>query len=66
MQIGDLVKWDVVPDVFSDIYSELGVVLELSHEPPAYRMLSARVLFTDGSIDWINTERLEVVNESGR
>ena len=64
IKIGDLVKWDSVPQEFSEVYSAFGVVLQISKT--GHQTTSAKILFTDGSTDWINTDRLEIMNESRR
>tara|TARA_B100000131_G_scaffold313511_1_gene348983 strand:- start:10 stop:168 length:159 start_codon:yes stop_codon:yes gene_type:complete len=44
-----------------DIHEHYGVVVAFSRT--GHETLSANVLFTDGETWWVDTERLEVVND---
>ena len=61
MKVGDLVKWETIPYEFSEVYESYGVVLKLSRTGKKTR--SAQVLFRDGSAEWLDTQRLEVISE---
>ena len=63
MKVGDLVRFesDMADDM--DRYSaEYGVIVKMSKT--GHTTESAEVLFNDGGLAWVGTQRLEVVNES--
>ena len=63
MKLGDLVRWySVANDQSQSFDIDIGVVVELSRT--GHNTLSALVLFDDGTIDWISTETLEVINDT--
>ena len=64
MKVGDLVKWESVPHQFSEVEIEYGVVVKMSRT--GHETHSAEVLFMDGTTNWFDTQRLEVINEGGR
>lgn len=62
MKVGDLVKWvSILNDDVDRRREAYGVVVKISRTGHATH--SAEVLFTDGSTDWFDTQRLEVINE---
>ncbi len=61
MKVGDLVRWNSVPHQFSEVHIQMGIVLQFSKT--GHQSLSAKILFSDGTTDWINTRSLEVINE---
>ena len=66
MKIGDLVKFVGVleKEVFeTDPPRNHGLVVQLSKT--GHHTTSAQVLFMDGETWWIDSGRLEVINESG-
>ena len=62
MKVGDLVKYETVPYEFSEVETQVGVIVELSRT--GHKTHSARVVFTDGDDPWIETTKLRVVRES--
>ena len=63
MKVGDLVRFesDAVDDM--DRYGvEYGVVVRMSKT--GHTTESAEVLFNDGELAWVGTQRLVVLNES--
>lgn len=63
MKVGDLVKWESVMNDSMDRYSvDYGIVIKMSRT--GHKTRSAEVLFSDGDIQWLDTERLVVVSES--
>ncbi len=60
MKVGDLVKWNAGDPEDGMI----GVIVQLSRT--GHDTTSAKVVFTDGVEGWHATEKLEVINESGR
>tara|TARA_E500000331_G_scaffold291111_1_gene287433 strand:- start:966 stop:1160 length:195 start_codon:yes stop_codon:yes gene_type:complete len=63
MKIGDLVKWENVMNDSMDRYREdHGIVVKMSRT--GHDTESAQVLFTDGELWWLDTQNLEIVNES--
>ena len=64
MKVGDLVKWESVPYEFAEVRVEYGIIIQLSRT--GHQTKSAKILFTDGDTGWFDTQRLEVVNETGR
>tara|TARA_B100000131_G_scaffold310921_1_gene343121 strand:+ start:1104 stop:1295 length:192 start_codon:yes stop_codon:yes gene_type:complete len=63
MKVGDLVRWESVPHQFAEIEIEYGIVIQMSRT--GHETHSAQVLFMDGTANWFDTERLEIVNERG-
>lgn len=62
MRVGDLVLWEKVQNDKTDlIEKEYGVVIKMSKT--GHTTESAQVLFTDGSVCWVDTRVLEVANE---
>lgn len=67
MKVGDLVKFDssVDNDVFeTNPRIEHGLVVQISKT--GHDTISAQVMFNDGELWWVDSERLEVVSESKR
>ena len=64
MKVGDLVRWESVMNDVEDIHEHYGVVVAFSRT--GHETLSANVLFTDGETWWVDTDRLEVVNDQER
>ena len=63
MKAGDLVKWASVLNDDMDRYrEELGLVVKMSKT--GHNTESAQVLFNDGETWWVDTQRLEIINES--
>ena len=63
MKVGDLVKWEnVLNDSMDHHREDLGIVVKMSRT--GHDTESAQILFTDGELWWVDSERLEVVNES--
>ena len=63
MKVGDLVRWYAVQNDLSEKFEiESGIIIEFSKT--GHDTLSALVLFEEGSMDWIETEALEVISES--
>ena len=61
MKVGDLVKWESVLNDSMDHYSvDYGIVIKMSRT--GHKTNSAEVLFSDGDIQWFDTERLVVVS----
>ena len=64
MKVGDLVKWEnALNDSMDHHQQQHGVVVKMSRT--GHDTLSAQVLFTDGEIWWMDTQKLEIVNETG-
>jgi len=64
MKVGDLVRWETVLNDSMDHHRvDHGLVIKMSRT--GHDSESAQVLFTDGEICWLDTHKLEVVNESG-
>ena len=61
IKIGDLVKWESVTNDVQAVREHYGVVIAFSRT--GHETLSANVLFTDGETWWVDTGRLEVINE---
>ena len=62
MKVGDLVKWQNVLNDDMDRYREdYGVVVKMSRT--GHDTESAQVLFNDGEIWWLDTQKLLVVSE---
>ena len=64
LKIGDLVRWESVMNDVAEIREHYGVVVAFSRT--GHETLSANVLFTDGETWWVDTDRLEVVNDQER
>ena len=64
MKVGDFVKWETVPHQFAEVEIEYGIIIQLSRT--GHKTHSAQVLFMDGTMNWFDTGRLEVINEGGR
>lgn len=63
MKVGDLVRWETVLNDSMDHHRvDHGLVIKMSRT--GHDSESAQVLFTDGEIWWLDTHKLEVVNES--
>jgi cyclophilin family peptidyl-prolyl cis-trans isomerase len=63
MKIGDLVKWEnVLNDSMDHHQEEHGIIIKMSRT--GHETESAQVLFTDGETWWLDTQHLEVINES--
>ena len=60
MKIGDLVKYETVPHEFSEVETQVGVIVELSRT--GHTTHSARVVFTDGDMAWYDTGMLSVID----
>lgn len=64
MKVGDLVKWEnVLNDSMDHHQQHHGIVVQMSRT--GHDTESAQVLFTDGEIWWLDTQKLVVINESG-
>ena len=64
MKVVDLVKWEnALNDSMDNDQQQHGVVVKMSRT--GHDTLSAQVLFTDGEIWWMDTQKLVVVNEAG-
>ena len=61
MKVGDLVKYETVPYEFSEVETQVGVIVELSRT--GHKTHSARVVFTDGDQAWYDTGLLRVVDD---
>ena len=66
MKVGDLVKWESIMTDDMDRYSVYGYGIILRLSRTGHNSFSAEVKWTDGHIDWIDSERLVVVNEARR
>jgi len=63
MKIGDLVKWEnVLNDSMDHHQEEHGIIIKMSRT--GHETESAQVLLTDGETWWLDTQHLEVINES--
>jgi hypothetical protein len=63
VKVGDLVKWENVFNDSMDHHQEdHGLVIKMSRT--GHNTESAQVLFTDGETFWVDTQRLEIVNET--
>ena len=63
MKVGDLVRWESgLNDSMDHHRVDHGLVIKMSRT--GHDSESAQVLFTDGEIWWLDTHKLEVVNES--
>ena len=63
MKVGDLVKWESVMNDSMDQFSvEHGLVVQLSKT--GHDTMSAQILFADGELWWVDSEKLEVISES--
>jgi hypothetical protein len=63
MKVGDLVKWEnVLNDSMDHHRIDHGLVIKMSRT--GHDSESAQILFTDGETCWLDTKKLEVVNES--
>ena len=62
MKVGDLVCWQSVMNDVEDLHEHYGVIVALSRT--GHETLSANVLFMDGESWWVDTDRLELVDES--
>ena len=63
MKIGDLVRFESTQHDDMDRYGvEYGVVVRMSRT--GHDTESAEVLFNDGELAWVDTQRLVVINES--
>ena len=66
MKIGDLVRWDSamneIKESYYNLHGHYGVVLAFSRT--GHETLSANVLFSDGETWWVDTNSLEIINES--
>lgn len=63
MKVGDLVKWENALNDSMDHYQQQhGIIVQMSRT--GHDTLSAQVLFTDGDLWWMDTQKLVVVNES--
>mgnify|MGYP003145279738 FL=1 len=60
MKVGDLVKYETVPHEFSEVETQVGVIVELSRT--GHTTHSARVFFTDGDMAWYDTGMLSVID----
>ena len=65
MKVGDLVKFD--SDLENDVFEtnpriEHGLVVQISKT--GHNTISAQVLFKDGELWWVDSGRLEIINES--
>ena len=66
MKVGDLVKFESVleKEVFeTDPSRNHGLVVQISKT--GHNTTSAQVLFNDGELWWMDTQKLRVVNEVG-
>ena len=66
MKVGDLVKFESVleKEVFeTDPSRNHGLVVQISKT--GHDTTSAQVLFNDGELWWMDTQKLRVVNEAG-
>jgi len=62
MKVGDLVMWyGVKNDSQEKVDVDNGIIIELSKT--GHNTLSALVLFEDGTMEWISTQTLGVINE---
>ena len=62
MKVGDLVKYETVPHEFAEYETHYGVIVQLSRT--GHLTHSARVVFTDGEVEWFDTAVLELMNEA--
>ena len=63
MKVGDLVRFESTQHDDMDRYGvEYGVVVRMSIT--GHTTESAEVLFNDGELAWVGTQRLVVINES--
>ena len=64
MKVGDLVRFESeMADDMDRYRTEYGVIVKMSKTGHATQ--SAEVLFNDGELAWVGTQRLVVINESG-
>ena len=63
MKVGDLVKFESILSDDMDRYSVgYGIIVRMS--TTGHTTESAEVLFNDGELAWVGTQRLVVMNES--
>ena len=66
MKIGDLVRWvsemNEIEESHYNLRGPYGVVVAFSRT--GHETLSANVLFSDGETWWVDTNSLEIINES--
>ena len=63
MKVGDLVKWESVSNDSMESHSvEHGIIVKMSRTGHTSR--SAQVMFSDGELVWLDTQKLSVVNKS--
>ena len=64
MRVGDLVKFESeIADDMDRYSSDHGVVVQLSKT--GHDTVSAQVLFSDGQLWWVGSQRLVVISEGG-
>jgi hypothetical protein len=61
VKVGDLVKYETVPYEFAEIEVDWGIVLKLSRT--GHKTKQAQVLFKEGGLLWVPTDKMEVVSE---
>jgi hypothetical protein len=62
MKVGDLIKWEnVLLDDMDRYEVSHGIVVKMSRT--GHDTESAQVLFTDGGLWWLDSKKLEIVNE---
>jgi hypothetical protein len=62
MKVGDLVAWEYVPHKLADVETDFGIIIKMSRT--GHTTESAQVRFMNGEIEWFDTQRLVLVNES--
>jgi len=64
VRVGDLVKFESeIADDMDRYSSDHGVVVQLSKT--GHDTVSAQVLFSDGQLWWVGSQRLVVISEGG-
>ena len=61
MKVGDLVRYDTVPYEFSKVVTEYGIIIQISRT--GHETKSAQIVLMNGKTKWIDTTKLEFVNE---
>lgn len=62
MKVGDLIVWESVPHEFAEYETHYGIIIKMSIT--GHKTKSAQVRFMNGDVDWFDTQRLILVNES--
>lgn len=62
VKVGDLIAWKSVPHEFAEYEVCFGIIIKTSRTGPKTK--SAQVRFMNGELQWFDTQRLILVNES--